>query len=295
MDSSDIQVYITEVARYPVLSKEAQLRHAYRIAAWVNHPEGRENSPRQVIRRGKHSMDLMIRTNLRLVICIAKNYCNRGLDLCDLIQEGNLGLIRGLELFDPTRGYAISTYSYWWIRQSITRAIYTHGRHIRVPINSYEVLNRAQRKGCEYMSTHGQAPSMPELSVLTDISIERLEMVLNTYAVTKCNSLDSPVRCTDGDTTYKDIVENTPNTDDDDGLSAWLSTILCSLPEGGLFNEVLEGLDNREIYIIRSVFRDGIPVRDLAKELLISGSRVRQIQSIALQKLRAHLTPEDEP
>ena len=116
MSESEVQSYLRDIGRHPVLSKEAQLHHCYAIHKWVKWPEGRSKAPRGIARAGRRSMDIMVTTNLRLVVSVAKKFQHHDLDLMDLIQEGNIGLIRGLELFDPTRGYQVSTYCYWWIR-----------------------------------------------------------------------------------------------------------------------------------------------------------------------------------
>ena len=164
MAQSEIHSYLTEIGRHPVLSREAQLRHCRRIHDWIHHEDGRDAAPASTQRYGRRSMEAMTTTNLRLVVSIAKRYQGRGLELADLIQEGNIGLIRGLELYDPTRGYAVSTYAYWWIRQAITRSIHAQSRHIRLPINTHELIARIQRFITEHASTHGQAPSVVEIA-----------------------------------------------------------------------------------------------------------------------------------
>ena len=136
MSSSEFSQYLTDIGRFPVLSRESQLRHCQNIHRWVNWEGGRDAAPKNVHRSGSRSLETMVRTNLRLVVSIAKKYTGKGVDLQDLIQEGNIGLIRGLEMFDPTRGYQVSTYCYWWVRQGITRAIHSYARTIRMPINS---------------------------------------------------------------------------------------------------------------------------------------------------------------
>ena len=137
--------YLGEIGRIPILTKELQLIHCRRIRVWLDWPEGRDKAPRKVQRQGKRSLELMTTSNLRLVVSIAKKFTHRGLDLLDLVQEGNLGLIRGLEMFDPTRGYAVSTYVYWWIRQSITRALQLTSRTIRLPCQVVDCYNKAQK------------------------------------------------------------------------------------------------------------------------------------------------------
>jgi RNA polymerase sigma factor (sigma-70 family) len=163
-----INQYLTNISRHPILSREAQLRHSRRIQAWVRYtPPGttepdRSAAPASIVRAGRRSLDVMAQSNLRLVVHIAKRYQHRGLELGDLIQEGSIGLIRGIELFDPTRGYAFSTYSYWWVRQSITRALYNQARLIRLPINTQETLFQIRRFVSQYTAT--TAPPPPSTS-----------------------------------------------------------------------------------------------------------------------------------
>ena len=135
MSSSELSQYLTDIGRFPVLSRESQLRHCQAIHRWVHHEGGRAAAPRNIQRVGARSLETMVKTNLRLVVSIAKKYTNKGVALEDLIQEGNIGLIRGLELFDPARGYQVSTYCYWWVRQGVTRAIHSYARTRSVPGN----------------------------------------------------------------------------------------------------------------------------------------------------------------
>jgi RNA polymerase sigma factor (sigma-70 family) len=289
MIQSEIQAYLTEVGRHPVLSKEAQLRHCYRIWNWVHHPDGREQAPKSIEKTGRRSMDVMVRTNLRLVVSVAKKFQNRGLDLADLIQEGNIGLIRGLELFDPSRGYSVTTYSYWWIRQAISRAIYTHGRPVRMPINTFEILSKVYRFATEFHAKHGHQPSRSEISSKLSIPLPRLQTVLNHWELTRCISLDQTVNG-DDDLTFKELLSESEESQADDDLSLELTNVFYSLQATPILNKALVELHPREEYIIRSVFIDLIPVRDIADKLGISRSRVRQIQGKALSKIRLYIS-----
>ena len=198
-----ISQYLTDIARHPILSREAQLRHAYRVRAWVDYtPPGatepdRTAAPARIARLGKRSLDIMVRTNLRLVVHIAKRYQNRGLELSDLIQECSLGLIRGIELFDPTRGYAFSTYSYWWIRQSISRALYNSARTIRLPINVQDLATKIKRTIHTLTITHGRHPSLEEIGAELELTPERITDTLVSCALTDCTSIDSLCQLSD--------------------------------------------------------------------------------------------------
>lgn len=279
MSSTELRDYLTDVGRYPVLSKEAQLRHCQRIHAWLNHEGGRDAAPSKVRRAGQRSMDVMITTNARLVVAIAKRYQNRGLDLLDLIQEGNLGLIRGLELFDPTRGYAVSTYVYWWVRQAITRAIHSYARLIRLPINTYEVLARAQRFTSEYAALNGYPPSFTEVAEHCDTTTERITAMLDMQATTSCRSLD--VLCTEDGNALLDLVASdstqATNSPDEalrqDDTRAVVTATMKHLPE-------------IEAQVLYGVFFEGRSLRELSEELGFSRSRAGQVQRTALNRLR---------
>jgi RNA polymerase sigma factor (sigma-70 family) len=282
MSQSDVHDYLTEIGRHPVLSKEAQLRHCRRIHAWVHHEDGRDAAPLHIRRAGSRSMEVMARTNLRLVVSIARRYQNRGLDMADLIQEGNLGLIRGLELFDPTRGYAVSTYCYWWIRQAITRALHTHSRPIRLPINTHELIARIQRISAEHISIHGTSPSIAALAEATGITPERVTQVLETHAVTACCSLDAYP--TEGSNAIVDLIPDPSFHRDSEPDEALERTSSREAIE-----DAFQFLNPNEIHVIRACFFDERPLRDIADDLGVTRCRISQIQRSALNKLRLFL------
>jgi RNA polymerase sigma factor (sigma-70 family) len=279
MSQSEIHSYLTEIGRHPVLSKEAQLRHCRRIHAWVHYDDGRECAPLSVRRAGARSMDVMIRTNLRLVVSIAKRYQNRGLDLADLIQEGNLGLIRGLELFDPTRGYAVSTYAYWWIRQAITRAIHTHARAIRIPINTHEALTRIQRFVHEFAASAGRPPTHFEIGEELDLSPERVGQILETNSMTVCASLDAIA--SDGTSPLIDLLANPEGS-----YGTEPEEFLTSATNRDAIESALVHLSDNEAHIIRERYFEERTLREISDDLGFTRSRAGQLQRIALNKLR---------
>jgi len=280
MSSSEIHDYLTEIGRYPVLCKEAQLRHCQRIHAWLHHEAGRDAAPLRIRRAGQRSMEVMTRTNTRLVVSIAKRYQNRGLEFADLIQEGTLGLIRGLELFDPTRGYAVSTYSYWWIRQAITRAIHSYARMIRLPINTHELITRAQRFTATFSAEHGRTPTHTEIADGLDVTPERLSEVLTHQATTACFSLDVP--CADSDSPYLDFVAD-PSTPEP------YADILAASSYSAVEDAIRTCLTETETRILRGIFFEATTFRAISEEIGVSRARVGQIHHAALNKLRLHL------
>lgn len=283
MSSLGIQDYLSDIGRLPILTKEAQLLHCQKIYAWMNHPDGKDNAPLKIRKAGRHSMDQMVSTNLRIVVSVARNYQNRGLDIQDLIQEGNIGLMRGLELYNPERGYAVSTYVYWWIRQAITRAILLLGRTVRIPINNYEIASRAKKIKREFCSQHGRTPTMPEIASRLKISLERLECCLDTLETTRCHSLDM---CSyEGNASLIDFIPSEVTNDYNDYYEEEIFNI--GTPEAILAaSSRLTTLENR---VVEGIFLKEITMRDLAEELKVSRSRIAQIRDSALFKLRKYL------
>jgi RNA polymerase sigma factor (sigma-70 family) len=283
-----ISQYLSDISRHPILSREAQLRHAYRIRAWVDYtPPGstepdRNAAPPRVARLGKRSLDIMVRTNLRLVVHLAKRYQNRGLELSDLIQEGSLGLIRGIELFDPTRGYAFSTYSYWWIRQSISRAIYNTSRTIRLPINVQDLATKIRRTIHSFTAAHGRPPSLEELSLEIDLPCERITETLLSCTITDCTSIDS--LCQLSDATLLEVL----TTDDPASYESPELALMVS-ERVDMVHKALEVLDPTQRLIVETIYFHKGSLHQLSDELGISRYRISAIYKKALHKLRVEL------
>lgn len=282
--------YLEDIARYPVLTKEAQLRHCFSIHRWVHWPEGRDNAPKAIAHRGKRSLDAMLTSNLRLVVSVAKRYQNRGLDLSDLIQEGSLGLVRGLELFDPTRGYAVSTYAYWWIRQAMTRALYTHARTIRLPINTYELLSKAHRLTAEHLSRTGDLLSTPELAEALNITPERLATVLDLWSTTEVVSSDLPIG-NDQQSSLVDLVSYPPSEDDDTLTgSGSLREFLDRFTHPDRRAAALAALTSSERVVVEGLYFQDRTTRDLANQLQLTPAQVRLLAQRACTRLREGFT-----
>lgn len=235
-------------------------------------------------------MDAMVRTNLRIVINLAKRNQNRGLELSDLIQEGNQGLIRGLERFDPARGYRMSTYVYWWIRQGINRALQISGRTIRIPINHFELIFKSEHVIAEHRAKTGATLALEEVAEIMKVDPKRLQDILSTYHTTYCTSYDTP----------SPVEHNTNNPQDKDNKIEFMAAPETSDPavlmeqtanaernaDIEYINSKLDELPPREAYILKEFYIHNKTTRELAIELGVGVSRINQLQQAALRRIR---------
>ncbi len=232
-----------------------------------------------LVREGRAARDRLTISNLRLVVSIAKRYMNRGLSLLDLIQEGNMGLMKAVEKFDFSRGYKFSTYATWWIRQAITRAIADQSRTIRVPVHMIETVRELNRVKREYIQSHGTAPTLEDLSLLTGMSIDKIKKVESVSQYTA--SLERPIGEEDEDT-LGDFIE------DPSSPSPTKETFRMFLREQ--LSRALDQLDEREreILKLRYGLEDGHPrtLKDVSLKFNITRERVRQIEIKAIEKLK---------
>lgn len=268
--------------RVPVLSHQQQLETARLVRNWLDWNGGPEEAPRGVQRAGLRAKQRLIETNMRLVVSIARKYNNRGLPLEDLLQEGALGLNRAIELFDPARGYAFSTFAYWWVRQAMTRALSTLKDTIRIPCNMQDKVRQAEAF-VRQQDHLGRRASDQEICQAVGVNPEKLETMRLAMTRRTVLSLDRPMA----------------NDSDSSGLGELLADPRSSVDPletlDGEFQreqvaELLPSLGEPErTVIVRSYFL-GETQKEIAADLGVSVERVRKLRGAAVTKLRLWVT-----
>lgn len=237
----------------------------------------------RVVTEGNAAKDHMVRANLRLVVSIARRYDRKELQLADLIQEGNIGLMHATEKYDFQKGFKFSTYATWWIRQAMTRALADQGRNIRIPGHMMEIVNRIHRVERELYSELGRDPSPEEVAARSDVSVERLLEIMQITIPTA--SLDAPVGVDSDDLTVGDTIANPNSMDDPQETTERLQLIEA-------ISAMLQGLPERDKEILAMRFGiekyAGRPhkLEDVAKQMKVTRERVRQIEQKTLARLR---------
>ena len=257
-----VRMYLKEIGTVPLLSADEELRLAKRKA------EGDESAKER-----------LIEANLRLVVSIAKRYTGRGMSFLDLVQEGNLGLIKGVEKFDYTKGYKLSTYATWWIRQSVTRALADQARTIRVPVHMVETINKMSKMQRKLTLELGYEPSVTELAEALEMSEDK-DMEIMQIAREPA-SFETPI-----------------GEEDDSNLGDFVADSNAVTPEGNVESVMLrEHIDallgdlkerERQVIVLRFGLEDGHPrtLEEVGKEFNVTRERIRQIEAKALRKLR---------
>lgn len=257
-----VRMYLKEIGTVPLLSADEELNLAKRKA------EGDE-----------YAKERLIEANLRLVVSIAKRYTGRGMSFLDLVQEGNLGLIKGVEKFDYTKGYKLSTYATWWIRQSVTRALADQARTIRVPVHMVETINKMSKMQRKLTLELGYEPSVAELAEALEMTEDKVMEIMQ--IAREPASLETPI-----------------GEEDDSNLGDFVADNNVLTPEGNVESVMLrEHIDTllgdlkereRQVIVLRFGLEDGHPrtLEEVGKEFNVTRERIRQIEAKALRKLR---------
>jgi RNA polymerase primary sigma factor len=288
-EADDVRLYLEAAAREPLLTKEEEVELAMAIergeAAEARLEGGRLRSETSIrkakeeVRKGHAARQRFIRANLRLVVSIARKYQGQGLPFLDLVQEGNIGLMRAVELFDWRRGFKFSTYATWWIRQAITRAIADRGRQIRLPVHVHDQIRKLRRTFVQYSQKHGRDPTPQELAKGLGLPIEEVERLLEAERREPV-SLQAPVG---EDTELGDLLEAAEE-------QSPLDAVEDAMLRHEIGQAVLQVLDPRERRVIALRYGLGnghaMSLRDVGKVMGLSGERVRLIEREALRKLR---------
>ncbi len=291
-----VRVYLREIGRVPLLTAAEEVDLARRVEAGVFAAE-RLTGPTKlpgdlrrdlttISRDGDRAKRQLIEANLRLVVSIAKRYSGRGLPFLDLIQEGNLGLIRAVEKFDYTRGYKFSTYASWWIRQAVSRAVADQARTIRIPVHMVETVNRILRTQRLLVQSLGREPTVAEIAERVDLPVERVSEIRR--LAMEPVSLHSPVGEEDG-SELGDLIEDSESVAPADVVSVGLLQTHVEAVLGHL------GEREREVVRMRYGLTDGEPrtLEEVGRAFGVTRERVRQIEAKSLAKLRhPHLSAQ---
>jgi RNA polymerase primary sigma factor len=268
---NSIKIYLREIGQVPLLTVQDEIRLAARIK-----------------KGDKHARQQMIKANLRLVVKIAHDYSNLGLPLLDLISEGNIGLMKAVERFDPKKGGKLSTYAAWWIKQSIKRALANQAKTIRLPVHLVDKISRMKRMIHAMSETLGREPTDQELADRLNMPVAKVTQ-LRTISVRPA-SLDAPIG-DDDSTEFSEIVG--------DEAAATPFEMLRDKTLRQDITELLTELDEREARILTLRFGlDGskpLTLEDVGREFKVTRERVRQIQNMALTKLRRLMDKQDRP
>lgn len=260
-----VRLYLREIGKIPLLTAEEELALAKKVKSG-----------------DKKAKDQMAEANMRLVVSIAKRYVGRGLDLLDLIQEGNTGLLRAVEKFDPDRGFKFSTYATWWIRQAITRAIADQARTIRIPVHMVETINKLLRTQRRLTQELNREPTNEEIAAAMEMDVDKVEHIMKIKQ--DISSLDASVRDDEEDSVLGDFIE------DEDAKTPTESASEQLLKEQ--VKQILGTLTEREQKILKLRFglEDGKShtLEEVGQEFSVTRERIRQIEAKALAKLRKH-------
>jgi RNA polymerase primary sigma factor len=276
--------YLATIGREPLLTAAEEIELGNQVQALMRLLEESRDDysshEQKIMRVGQRAKQRMMKANLRLVVSVAKKYQGKGMELLDLIQEGSLGLERAVEKFDPTRGYKFSTYAFWWIRQSMTRAIACQSRTIRLPVHLSERLTAIRKVSLDLAHKLGAMPSRQEISEAMGLPIDELDGLLRQALTT--SSLDAPVNGDEGRSFLGDLIAD---GDDEEPLDK---------VERGIHQEQLDRwlshLSEQERQVLHLRFglegEERQTLAEIGRRLDVSRERVRQVELKALRKLR---------
>ena len=287
--SDPVSWYLATIGRIPLLTPAEEIELGNQVQAMMDltqdgsraFEEGElTTAQRRLLRIGRRAKERMMKANLRLVVSVAKKYQGKGLELLDLIQEGSLGLERAVEKFDPTRGYKFSTYAFWWIRQSMTRAIACQSRTIRLPVHLSERLTTIRKVSLDLAHKLGAMPSRVEIAEAMDIPLDELDSLLRQALTT--SSLDAPVNGEEGRSFLGDLIA-------DSSLDEPLDIVEQRIHHEQL-GRWLSHLSEQEQHVLRMRFglegNERHTLAEIGRLMEVSRERVRQVELKALRKLR---------
>lgn len=277
---SGVEQYLKEIQSVALLTalQEQQLAVRMRKLASKEPEEAKD---------ARDAREQFIRANLRLVVSVAKNYLNKGLAFLDLIEEGNLGLLRAVQRFDPARKCRFSTYATWWIRQAIRRALVNTAKTVRVPSYMVEIIAKWKAVANEFTQKHGRKPDMAEIAEAMDLGTESLEILKR--AINASDNFSRPVSL--------DVMWPTSEIADERGSAAPEQTVFSQM-DSERIDTLLKSITEREASVLRLRYGlyDGQPMTlgEIGKKLKITRERVRQIEKIALRKLNREMVSRNE-
>jgi len=261
-DSQAVEKYLQEISKIPMITPEEETTLAQRIKMFNRNPVD-----------SQRALDKLVQANLRFVVSVAKQYQHQGLSLSDLINEGNLGLIKAAQRFDETKGFKFISYAVWWIRQSILQALAEQGRLVRLPQNKIGTYNKANKAYMAFEQEHEREPSTEELAELLEMSETEINNIFQSN--TRHTSLDAPE-----DVAMGDLLEGSDDTDDD-------------VMKDSLRNEirrVLKSLSPREAEIVNAYFgldgEQGTTIEQIGQKYDLTKERIRQIKERAIKRLQ---------
>ena len=287
--SDPVSWYLATIGRIPLLTPAEEIELGNQVQSMMALTEDGnrtfedgelDGKQRRMLRIGRRAKERMMKANLRLVVSVAKKYQGKGLELLDLIQEGSLGLERAVEKFDPTRGYKFSTYSFWWIRQSMTRAIACQSRTIRLPVHLSERLTTIRKVSLDLAHKLGAMPSRVEIAEAMDIPLDELDSLLRQALTT--SSLDAPVNGEEGRSFLGDLIA-------DSSLEEPLDLVEQRIHHEQL-GRWLSHLSEQEQHVLKMRFglegQERHTLAEIGRLMEVSRERVRQVELKALRKLR---------